>query len=119
MDDILSAVNGMFACLRPGGGWLITVRDYNREQRGRNLVKPYGVREDGGRRCFVFQAWDFEGEHYDLTMCFVEEDREAARPDAIGWFSECRKARRGLLSARYWRVPLRRARLQQLLLQLG
>ncbi|HTF64359.1 MAG TPA: class I SAM-dependent methyltransferase [Edaphobacter sp.] len=72
--DILAALKEMFECLRPGGGCLITVRDYDREQRGRNLVKPYGVRERDGKRHLVFQVWDFEAEHYDLTMYFVEED---------------------------------------------
>lgn len=73
-DDILSALKEMFACLRPGGGCLLTVRDYDREERGRNLVKPFGVREEGGKRYLVFQVWDFEGEHYDFTMYFIEED---------------------------------------------
>jgi hypothetical protein len=60
--------------LRPGGGCLITVRDYEREERGKNLVKPYGVRELGGKRFVVFQVWDFEGEYYDFTLYIVEED---------------------------------------------
>lgn len=73
-EDILTAFNEMFACLRPGGGCLISVRDYDREERGKNIVKPYGVREQGDKRYFVFQVWDFEGEYYDVTLYFVEED---------------------------------------------
>jgi len=57
-----------------GGGCLITVRDYEREQRGKNIVKPYGVRIENGKRYLIFQVWDFEGDHYDLAFYFVEED---------------------------------------------
>ena len=50
----------MTACLSAGGGCLITVRDYEREERGKNLVKPYGVRVENGKRYLLFQVWDFE-----------------------------------------------------------
>jgi 2-polyprenyl-3-methyl-5-hydroxy-6-metoxy-1,4-benzoquinol methylase len=46
--DLLRALRQMYACTSPGGGCLLTVRDYDREERGTGLVKPYGVREDGG-----------------------------------------------------------------------
>lgn len=73
-DDILSALMSMFACLAPGGGCVITVRDYDAETRGKNIVKPYGARVEGGKRHVLFQVWDFENEHYDLAFFFVEED---------------------------------------------
>jgi hypothetical protein len=62
-------------CARPGGGCLLTVRDYDREARGAGLVKPYGVREEGGKRYVIFQVWDFHGHVYDLAMYFVVVDR--------------------------------------------
>src|SRR3954468_608797 len=49
-DDILHALQQMHGCTRPGGGCLITVRDYDREERGTGLVKPYGVRDREGVR---------------------------------------------------------------------
>ncbi|SFV01756.1 class I SAM-dependent methyltransferase [Pseudoduganella namucuonensis] len=73
-DDILVALRQMLACLSPDGGCLITLRDYEREERGVNLVKPYGVRTENGKRYLLFQVWDFEGEHYDLVFYFIEED---------------------------------------------
>jgi ubiquinone/menaquinone biosynthesis C-methylase UbiE len=73
-EDIIVALKEMFRCIRPGGGILITVRDYDREERGRNLVRLYGVREQDGKRYLLFQVWDFEGDRYDLTMYFIEED---------------------------------------------
>ena len=74
-DDLLLALRQMFACTRPGGGCLLTVRDYDREERGTGLVKPYGVREEGGKRFVIFQVWDCVGEVYDLSMYFVVDDR--------------------------------------------
>jgi SAM-dependent methyltransferase len=72
--DIVTALKEMRACLREGGGCLVTVRDYEREERGKNLVKPYGTRLVDGRRYLLFQVWDFDYEHYDLSFFFVEED---------------------------------------------
>ena len=72
--DILLAFRQMYACLRPGGGCLVSVRDYDQEPRGRNLVKPYGAREENGKRYVPLQVWDFAGEHYDFTLYIVEED---------------------------------------------
>jgi SAM-dependent methyltransferase len=74
-DDLLRALRQMFACARPGGGCLLTVRDYDQEERGSGLVKPYGVREEGGKRYVIFQVWDFVEQVYDLAMYFVVDDR--------------------------------------------
>jgi len=76
-EDIMVALKEMFRCIRPGGGVLITLRDYDHEERGRNLVKPYGVREQDSQRYLLFQVWDFEGDRYDLTMYIIEEDMKS------------------------------------------
>lgn len=73
-EDLLLAFRQMFECLRPGGGCLLSVRDYDQEPRGKNLVKDYGVRVENGKRYVLFQTWDFEGEHYDLGFFVVEEN---------------------------------------------
>ena len=72
--DLLLALREMRACLAVGGGCVVTVRDYEREARGRNLVKPYGVRIENGTRTLLFQVWDFDGDQYDLSFFFVAED---------------------------------------------
>jgi len=72
--DILLALRQMYALTRPGGGCLITVRDYDREDWGKGLVKPHGVRDRDGVRNVIFQVWDFDGEVYDLSMYFVADD---------------------------------------------
>jgi SAM-dependent methyltransferase len=73
-DDLLLALKEMLACLSAGGGCIVSVRDYEKEERGRNMFKPYGVRIEKDKRYLIFQVWDFEGDHYDLAFYFVEED---------------------------------------------
>lgn len=76
-EDLLSALKQIYLCTRPGGGCLLTVRDYDREPRGTGLIKPYGVREEAGRRYVLFQVWDFVGDIYDMAMYFIVDDRES------------------------------------------
>lgn len=73
--EIVLALKEMYACTRPGGGCLLTIRPYDQEARGKGILKPFGVREEGEKRYIIFQVWDFEGEQYDLSMYFVEEDK--------------------------------------------
>jgi SAM-dependent methyltransferase len=73
-EQLLMALRQMYDCTRPGGGCLLTVRDYDKEERGTGLMKSYGVREEGGKRYAIFQVWDFQGPLYDLAMYFVVDD---------------------------------------------
>ncbi|MFW5943460.1 MAG: class I SAM-dependent methyltransferase [bacterium] len=91
-DDILLALRQMHACLRPGGGCLITMRQYDKEARGRGIIKPFGVRQEGDRRYLIFQVWDFDDDHYDFAMYFVADD---ARSD---------KATTHVMRSRYYAV---------------
>lgn len=72
--DLLIAFKEMLSCLSPGGGCVISVRDYDSEERGKDLVKPYGVRSTNDFRYLLFQVWDFAGEYYDLTFYIIEEN---------------------------------------------
>jgi hypothetical protein len=40
-DDMLVALKEMLASLSAGGGCIVSVRDYETEERGTNIVKPY------------------------------------------------------------------------------
>ena len=71
--DILNAFEQFYLCTKPGGGGLISVRDYDREERRGVQVKPYGLRQAGSRRYLLFQVWEFHDEIYDLAMYFVED----------------------------------------------
>ncbi len=72
-EELLTAFRQFLDCTRPGGGCLITVRDYDREDRTGVQVKPYGVRHEGGVRYLITQVWEFRGPVYDLSMYFVAD----------------------------------------------
>ena len=74
-EEILVALQEMVACLRPGGGCLITIRDYDKEERGQGIVKSYGLREENDKRYLIWQVWDFDGEQYALSVYFLEDDK--------------------------------------------
>ena len=72
-DDIRAAFGQFHAHTSPGGGCLITVRDYDKEPGEGVHVKPYGVRVRDGRRYVLLQLWEFDGPTYDVTMYVVED----------------------------------------------
>ncbi|MBN1219172.1 MAG: class I SAM-dependent methyltransferase [Anaerolineae bacterium] len=72
-EEILLAFQEFYRCTRPGGGCLISVRDYDKEERTGVQVKPYGVRIVDETKYLIFQVWEFEGLIYDLSMYFVED----------------------------------------------
>jgi SAM-dependent methyltransferase len=74
--DILQAFGQFYECVRPGGGVLITVRDYEKEKR-QTQIKPEKTRVEDGSRYILFQVWEFEGEIYEMSMYVVRDDRSA------------------------------------------
>ncbi len=104
-DDLLVAFKEMLACLSAGGGCIVSVRDYETEERGADIVKPYGVRTERGKRYLIFQVWDFDGEHYDLSFFFVEEDLASS------------KVRTHVMRSRYYAISV--TRLLELMRQAG
>jgi SAM-dependent methyltransferase len=72
-EGILSAFQQMYACTRPKGGCLISVRDYDKECVEQNRIKPYGIRKEDGICYLVFQVWDIHDKCYDLSMYIVED----------------------------------------------
>ena len=88
-EAILRALQEMYACLSPGGGCLLTIRAYDKEARDRGIVKPYGIREAGGKRYLIFQVWDFEGEQYALSMYFIEDDMQSGAATTQVMRSRC------------------------------
>lgn len=73
-DDLRQAFGQFHACLRPGGGCLLTVRDYDREERDGVQVKPAAFRVDpDGVRRLVFQVWEADGPHYDFALYLIED----------------------------------------------
>jgi SAM-dependent methyltransferase len=72
-EELLRAFQEFYKCTRPGGGCLISVRDYEKEERAGIQVKPFGIRIEGETRYLVFQVWDFHELIYNLAMYFVED----------------------------------------------
>lgn len=75
LDDasILEALQQMYACLRAGGGVLLSLRDYEDNESRKDSLLPYGLREQEGKTYAVFQTRKFHGDHYDVALYFVEE----------------------------------------------
>lgn len=77
--DLLRAFEQFHACLHPGGGCLLTVRDYQREEKSGVHVKPIELRRDAaGVRHFVWQVWEFDGPTYDLSLYLAEDGGQDA-----------------------------------------
>lgn len=98
--EILQAFRECAQCVRPGGGLLISVRDYEAEQRARNTstpheVRPYGVRVVDAKTYVLFQVWTWDGPHYDFAMYVVED---AGQPTCTT----------RVLRSRYYAVPTSR-----------
>ena len=72
-EELLRAFQQFHLCTRPGGLCLISVRDYDKEERSGVQVRPYGVRVERGTRYLLFQVWEFDGPFYDLAMYFIED----------------------------------------------
>jgi len=81
-EEILKALRAFYRTLRPGGGLLLTLRDYASEKKDGRIVKPYGLREEGAYRYVLLQVWDFGTESaqtYDLTMHIIQEEKQTGR----------------------------------------
>jgi SAM-dependent methyltransferase len=74
-DEIRAVLRELTRCVRPGGGLVVSMRDYVRQPAGTREVHPYGEREWNGRQYRVEQLWDWQGATYRLTMriCALED----------------------------------------------
>lgn len=66
--EIGIAIREIARCVRPGGGVVISVRDYVPQPTGTRQVVPYGERELRGRRYLAEQEWEWHGRFYNLTL---------------------------------------------------
>jgi SAM-dependent methyltransferase len=75
-SDIGRALSECFRCARPGGGCLVSMRDYGSPPPpGTVDVQPYGERVWAGRRYHVRQVWSWRGPRYDLSFEIAPVDR--------------------------------------------
>jgi SAM-dependent methyltransferase len=75
--ELLQALQECHACIRPGGGFLCSVRDYAAPGTG-SEVHGYGVRSQSDGRAILFQVWDWDGPQYDCALYIVEERTDSA-----------------------------------------
>ena len=78
-DEELALAFGAFhRALRPGGICMISVRDYEKVERGKDSAQTYGVRVRDGERCIPLQAWRWLDEtRYEVSFFFVFDGEEA------------------------------------------
>src|SRR5215471_16202894 len=73
--DIETALRECFRCALPGGGCLISMRDYGPQlPPGTVEVRPYGERVWAGHRYDLRQVWTWRGARYDLSFEFRPVD---------------------------------------------
>jgi SAM-dependent methyltransferase len=66
---ILAALRECYRCLRPGGGVLLTVRDYGPPPLSGTIERhPYGWRQIGGQAFYLWQEWTWDGPCYNLRI---------------------------------------------------
>lgn len=68
--DMLTAISELVRCVRPGGGVIISVRDYQPQPAGTIEHHPYGERVWQGKRYRAEQEWHWTGESYSLLLRF-------------------------------------------------
>lgn len=75
LADIETALGECFRCARPGGGCLVSMRDYGPlPPSGTVEVRPYGERAWAGRRYHLRQVWSWRGPRYDLSFEITPAD---------------------------------------------
>ena len=93
-EEIRQAFVEMRRCISPGGGFVISVRNYDPEESGTKVV-PYGIRPEGKNKYLVFQVWEYQNRIYDLSMYFVKDSGA----------SECVTH---VMRSKYYAIPIKR-----------
>jgi SAM-dependent methyltransferase len=75
--EIFEAFRQFYHCVRPGGGCLISVRDYAKEDCTKRQLKPYGIRDTDGSRWIGWQIWDPQPPYYQVSLYLIEDRGDA------------------------------------------
>ncbi|MDB4916984.1 MAG: tellurite resistance protein TehB [Gemmatimonadetes bacterium] len=82
-EAILATLREWYACVRPDGGCLISMRDYGAPPPvGTVEDRPYGERTWNGRRYHLRQRWRWQGAWYEtaLEMTALDGDHQDLPP---------------------------------------
>jgi len=81
--DVGNALAEWHRCARPGGGCLISMRDYGAPPAAGTVeIHPYGERVWQGRRYRLRQMWTWQGQRYELALEITDAD-DAAEPFTV------------------------------------
>jgi len=75
--DILTALEQFYRCTVPGGGCIISVRDYAAMERGGRQFYPRFIHDTDQGRMVLFDVWEFDGDYYDLSIYVVDDNGQA------------------------------------------
>lgn len=103
--EILQAFTAFYHCTTAEGGCLISVRDYAAMERSGKRLVPRHAHQTREGHLLVFDLWEFEGEFYNFTTYFVEDNGGAQANTKV------------IRGGRYYCVTI--ARLEELLKQAG
>jgi SAM-dependent methyltransferase len=84
-DDVRRTLAEWRRCLRPGGGCLVSMRDYGAPKPDGTIEeRPYGERTWDGRRYLLRQIWSWHGATYDTSLEMIPLDADAPSIEPIG-----------------------------------
>lgn len=82
-EEILRAFEQFYRCALPGGGCLISVRDYAGMELGGDRLYPRHVHKTETGRLVLFDHWTFAGDIYDMTTYIVTDDGQPTAPTQV------------------------------------
>jgi len=71
--DIRLAFEQFYRCITPGGGCMLSVRDYAAMELGGQRLYPRLTHATPDGRIVLFDLWEFEGSFYNITTYVVED----------------------------------------------
>jgi SAM-dependent methyltransferase len=77
--EILTAFRQFYACTKPAGCCIITVRDYAElahEDQQKKMV-PRSVHQTENGQTVMFDVWDFAGDFYEITTYLTDDTGES------------------------------------------
>jgi SAM-dependent methyltransferase len=71
--EILLACQQFYQCTAPGGGCILSVRDYTNMPRTGDRIYPRLTHLTPDGRVVVFDVWEFDGDTYDMSTYIVTD----------------------------------------------
>jgi SAM-dependent methyltransferase len=106
-EEILKAFTEFYKCTKPDGCCIISVRDYELLDHGKNekRMNPRTIHQSENGQIILFDIWNFNDDRYDLSTYVIEDSGE----------SRCNA--RVIRGGKYYCVTI--PKLKELLLQAG